>query len=260
MSTKKACPGCGRHVASRQLKPFGEQAEKRCARCRGKTSRPEASGFTASSASGPGDFSDELNRYADCMDEIKRRTEVIRRITNKRFTTGYDVTDVETACLQMRKILELIALASLVANKEEYSKQHEKFANHWRATKILEDIEAVNPEFYPVPTEQIIDPSNKKVVSVKAIESGFLSRDEFVAVYNSCSDMLHAENPYGKRKEIRSLALQVPEWISKVIRLLNYHQIQLSHPDYQVWTVMQNPNDGKVKTYLFRRESKISPP
>ena len=95
------------------------------------------------------------------MTEIKRRIEVISRLIEKRFTTGYDVTDVETGCLQMRKILELIALGSLVVNKEEISKEYDNYANHWNAKDILTYIETVNPNFYPVPSEQSIDPSTR---------------------------------------------------------------------------------------------------
>ncbi len=64
------------------------------------------------------------------MEEVKRRTLVISRLLNKELTTGYRMTDIETIYLQLRKVLELIALGSLVANVDEYSRQEKKFAQH----------------------------------------------------------------------------------------------------------------------------------
>ena len=75
----------------------------------------------------------ELGLYQDCLYEIKRRIDVIADHINKVTTEKYLIIEVETVCLQFRKILEKIALMSLVANKELYAEQHEKFAKHYHA-------------------------------------------------------------------------------------------------------------------------------
>lgn len=43
-------------------------------------------------------------------------------------------------------------MASLVANKEQNEILFRKFFKHQKAKRILNDIEKINPELYPVPT------------------------------------------------------------------------------------------------------------
>ena len=62
----------------------------------------------------------ELRLYYNCLDEIKRRINVIADHLNNITTEKYLIVEVETVCLQFRKILEKIMLMSLVANKEQY--------------------------------------------------------------------------------------------------------------------------------------------
>ncbi|MCV6622267.1 MAG: hypothetical protein OIF51_11030, partial [Cellvibrionaceae bacterium] len=143
-----------------------------------------------------------LNKYAECMEEIKKRTEVIRAFLDGRCSALYKQTTAESICLQVRKILELIALASLVANKEEYAKSRAKFAKDWHAKRILQSIEQINPNFYPTPSTQVLDNVTGKVVEVKPIKTGFLTRKDFENIYDRCGGLLHAQNPFSASKDI----------------------------------------------------------
>ena len=101
------------------------------------------------------DYQVELGLYQNCLYEIKRRIDVIAEHLNGVTTEKYLIIEVETVCLQFRKILEKIALMSLVANKELYAEQNEKFAKHYHAERIMKDLERINPDFYPVPTKRV---------------------------------------------------------------------------------------------------------
>jgi hypothetical protein len=190
------------------------------------------------------------------MEEIKRRTHAITTIINKKYSTAYPATNIEFICLQLRKILELIALASIAANKEEYAKQYKKFADHWNAKRILQDIEKINPMFYPIPGKQIIDESTGKVVEVKKIENGYLTKEEFPEVYDKCSQLIHSSNPYGTQVNLEEYDTLVTEWNDKIIKLLNHHQIQLIDSQLQLWVLMQSKDDGKVHAFTFQRVDK----
>jgi len=65
----------------------------------------------------------DIDLYCGVMEEIKRRSAVVGSFLNGKSSTIYKATSIESACLQVRKILELIALASLVANKTEFASQ-----------------------------------------------------------------------------------------------------------------------------------------
>jgi hypothetical protein len=69
-----------------------------------------------------------LGLYLQQMDEIRRRGEIVQAILTGTSMTHYRATDLEFLTLQIRIILEKIALGSLILNKEQYSRMYDKFA------------------------------------------------------------------------------------------------------------------------------------
>ena len=65
----------------------------------------------------------KVDLYCKVMTEIKKRIGTVESFLKHQKTTGYKMTDLEFLCLQIRKILELISLSSLIANQEEFDKQ-----------------------------------------------------------------------------------------------------------------------------------------
>jgi hypothetical protein len=191
--------------------------------------------------------------YANCMDEIKRRTDAVHAILRGPYSTLYPITNVEFVCLQIRKILELIALASLASHKEEFARQHQKFAEMWKAKKILDDLEKLNPGFYPVPTEQVLDSKSGKVLEVRPIAKPCLTKADSAEVCQRCSSILHAENPYGPPKQLPQIEAGIPIWMEKIKNLLNHHHVQLFSSKHQLWVVMKAKTDGRVHVHLFER-------
>ncbi len=199
----------------------------------------------------------DVGKYCQCMEEIKRRTLVVSRFLSGEITTGYKMTTIESGYLQLRKVLELIALGSLVANVVEYARQQKKFEQHWHAARILADIEVINPNFYPVPGVQIIDEATGKVKCVDSLKTPFLTRDDFVTLYERCGSILHAENPYGQSRDITAYDAEMGPWLDKTVALLNHHQIQLLDSDLQLWVIMHAKDDGRVHGFIMQ---KIPPP
>ena len=144
--------------------------------------------------------SSDRAKYAACMEEIKKRTLVVEAFLSGSRSALYLKTTVESIYLQFRKILELIAMASLSASPE-YMARYDRFRRHYNGKRILRDLENVNPEFYPRPTRQVIDPDTGKVVEVVDVESGFLTKDEYVELYDICGDLLHSENRYAEGQQ-----------------------------------------------------------
>lgn len=190
------------------------------------------------------------------MEQIKKRIYAIDTILEEKCTTAYPATNTEFLCLQIRKILEHIALASIAANKEEYAKQYNKFFKHWNAKRILKDLEKINPSFYPVPGSQIIDPDTGRPIGLNILTNGFLTKEEFPSVYNKCSEIIHSSNPYGFIISYEDFDKLIPEWTKKIKRLLSHHQIQLIDNQYQLWVLMESKDDGKVKTSIFQKIDK----
>lgn len=199
-----------------------------------------------------------MDRYCNCMEEIKRRVDAVNAILQKRCTTPYPATNIEFMCLQIRSILELIALGSLIPDEDEYKKQSRKLAkNQWRAKVILDEIEKINPKFYPVPVKEVnprINPqTGQKIVDVYPITEDYLTRAEFPGVYDQCSDAIHSHPFFKSGFDYKSLERDIPVWITKVMALLNCHEIQLLNEKQMLRVAMKVPPDGKVQTALMER-------
>ena len=192
-----------------------------------------------------------IQLYAQQMREIKRRIEVIDFFLVESGNALYKPTSIESICLQFRKILELIAFGSLIANKERYAAAYSKFASNWNAELLLKDLRRVNPKFYPMPIEE--RPSDRPGIKseILPIVDGFLMEDDFVSVYKQCGGMLHAANPYGSKIGRHFFEKEFPIWRAKIIRLLNSHEVHFVD-DTSIWVIhMQEDGDGEVHYYEF---------
>jgi hypothetical protein len=145
----------------------------------------------------------------------------------------------------MRKCLELIAFASLIANKDKYSAAYANFASHWKAKQMLECIEKLNPNFYPVPVEppKLLD---NGVKHLDLVPDGFLTRSEFVTLYEKSSEFLHSRNPFTTKAPVVRLGYNTKEWVLRVKCLLKLHVTHLV--DGSAW-IIQIPNEGQVRGY-----------
>lgn len=193
----------------------------------------------------------DIVMYCDVMEEIKRRTSVIDFFLTGMGHALYEPTTLESIGLQIRKILELIAMASLVANKKEYEKVYSNFANAWNAEYLLRDLERVNPDFYPKPVlEQTSDDLQIKSHLVDR-KNDYLSKEEFGKVYKKCGAIMHASNPLGRKIGYEYYKKNIPEWRTKIINLLNSHQTRLLNHTGFYLIHMKEDRDNKVHFYEF---------
>jgi hypothetical protein len=191
----------------------------------------------------------EEDIYRNCMEEVKERLNLIIDFFNQGRTTGSKVTDIEFGCLQFRNILELVILASIAPNKDEYAKQREKFRKDWNPRYIIKDLEKINPNFYPIPVEQIKSDTPGVNYRYNMIPNGFLPENDFLKIYEECGGVLHATNPFGAKKDLNSVRQDFQDWVNKIMALLRTHAIRLIN-DCKVWiVVMEDAEDKKVHLY-----------
>ena len=171
------------------------------------------------------------NLYLRNLQEIKWRTEALDDIYLKKKSTRFFVTNVEFCVLQIRKILELIALSALVSDVDVYREKLDNIEKMWNARLILREIEKIHPNFYPQPV--YIDPNNK--YNIIDIKEDYLTKDLFVKIYEKCGKILHQASPFLNAKDIEFEYKQVwnniSEWRRLIIRLLNTHIVKLYNSD-----------------------------
>ncbi|MDD4731795.1 MAG: hypothetical protein PHX58_07670 [Desulfovibrio sp.] len=193
-----------------------------------------------------------LRLYCNLMSEIKRRDQVIRSLLQGTTTTLYPMTNIESIYLQIRKILDLIALGSIVANKKEYSKQHAKFQNHYNAKFILNNLKKINPDFYPKPVKETRSDQSGIASQWQEYDGRALSKDDFVKLYERCGSLLHSQNPYGKNKNITFYKNNIEISLQKIVGLLNSHTVQLLSGNLYLIHMKKEGHD-QVRGYIFAK-------
>jgi hypothetical protein len=182
------------------------------------------------------------------MEEIRQRSELIAHILTDGATLGREDFDYELIALNLRKILELIAFASIMGNLDAYRRAYADAEKHWNAKRILLAVQKINPNFYPVPVE-MGEPDANGVKHFKEPTKEFLNRSEFEQLYDLCGSVLHVPNNIAGKKKVINFVRHPGLWLMRIHNLLNTHYIKLAHCE-DVWlVVMDDPADGKVHTY-----------
>ncbi len=191
-------------------------------------------------------MSSDAQIYCNCMARIRRRLDAIDDVLAGRINTNSN-NDVmaEVIFIQFRKSLEELAFASLSANKDVYSAVHAKFAAHWRANDMLNELEKVNPAFYPVP----VQPPKETAPGFKhfdLLSDGFMTREEFARLYKNSSEVLHTRNPYKEGDPTINIGYTVQEWAARIRNLIRWHFVTLVSGDV---LLARTPDTGSVHAY-----------
>jgi hypothetical protein len=82
-----------------------------------------------------------IEKYCGLMEEVKLRMGVADHFLTGRGNALYEPPTLESVCFQIRKILELIAFGSLIANRDAYSTAYSKISKTWNAGDLLRELE-----------------------------------------------------------------------------------------------------------------------
>ena len=194
--------------------------------------------------------------YLRNMQKIKWRMNAIFDIRQGRRTTTYKQTNIEFCVLQIRKVLELIAFSSLVSDTDVYREKLINIEKMWNAKHILADIERIHPDFYPKPI--VIDEDDKEIWNDR--QGPYLTRDEFVKVYDRCGKFLHEDSPYKTEKEIHNeyeqLWNDIGEWGQLIINLLSNHTIHL-YNQKDLFFISMDKGDNPPHGNIFTRVAEV---
>jgi len=187
---------------------------------------------------------EDTRTYCNCMEEVRQRVGAVKwLVAGNRLMHQDFFLSAELVFLQLRKILELIAFASLTANREKYSAACANWGDHWKARKMLEALEELNPDFYPVPLDApVVLPNGNKHFARPS--DGFMTKDEFVRLYDCSHEILHARNPFSSKDPVTQIGYTVDVWVARIQRLLAWHLMHLVDGDKWVVTI---PQDGPVR-------------
>ncbi len=163
----------------------------------------------------------------------------------------------ELCYLQLRMICELVALGCLIAHGEIDEVRSGRLQKAYAADLIVNRLERLHPQFYPRPGKQVV--KDGKVMEVKNITSGYLTKADLIKLYAKCGEVLHrgslkkvlSANPPARSSE------EITYWAQRITTLLGHHQIALINLDYELWVYMQDQKDGKAHGFIMKRVGPI---
>lgn len=161
----------------------------------------------------------------------------------------------EAATLQLRKALEAVAFAAIAPNKKEYvslrsaSDKNPDYRKDFNARKIIEQLEKVNPDFFPIPIEAPQEVTAGHWHFETRVDSS-LTKDKFSSLYDRLGKYLHSDNPWGNNKFYQNLAKEIPVAIESIRCLLIRHYIAIRTPEFVGVWVVEAPGNGEVARVL----------
>ncbi len=183
--------------------------------------------------------------YCSLLEDIRKRLRLVRNVVDGSLDLGSEVSNYEFVSVQLRKCLEMIAFGSLSANQPEYEKVHANFREHWNARRMLATVRKVNPGFYPKPVFVAKEtPGPTRQFHFDYVKEGFLTESELVELYDHCSKVIHARNPFADWSTIH-FRLSVSAWTDRIEALLRLHLIRLSGSQ-TIWLARLQDIDGRA--------------
>ncbi len=208
------------------------------------------------------EYNYECRMYARCMKEIKERLYVIKKRLALGSNEGDKRFDTEVICLQFRSIFELIYLSNLAAHQKLYTKGYDKLKKEWNKARIGDFLHKKNPDFYPTPVHINVQRlENEKIhIDLATIESGYLTKEELNAFYETCSGYIHPRNPFDQENDYK-VWLLFPDWISKICKLLGSHVVNMFESKRGLFVYVNFEDTGDKKdmhmVYLFLNKKVI---
>jgi hypothetical protein len=193
-----------------------------------------------------------LGHYCSIMDEIKFRIEWIKNVIHAKImiaeTIGRDI-----GFLELRMICELIAFGCLVAHGDIKETRPGKFMTKYQADFFVKAMASLHADFYPKPMlrvpgqEPIPTTVGQIVLPPPPRTSGFLTQSDLTALYHDCGERLHRGYlpDILNRKRIEGEFSMIGKTVDKIIRLLDYHRIQLISGE-EVWCAMAGGPGGEA--------------
>ena len=203
--------------------------------------------------------SPDLGKYCQVMEEVKRRIAVVRHFLDGPQHALYRAAAIESMCLQIRKILELIALGSLVTNQDVWERSLKELRRAWSPNEIFKELSTINPDFFPQP---VVETSMTGPVSVEIDNrsEGFLTKEKLVEIHGRLGGILHARNPMGPSVDYDYWMDVIPQWMTLIINLLNSHLVRvLGNPNLFLIHMRKKPN-GNVGGTIFEPVGPASTP
>ena len=195
-----------------------------------------------------------IEMYLKLMYEFRERTIAVGLMCNDmyRVKKSGNVFEIENICLQMRKLLELIAMSSLVMNRKAFEKAEKSFQTMWNAKLILKDIKHIHPQFFPMSISGTLSKDENGCWVMDEITHEPLAEETFCKIYDKCGAALHIQNPFSENKQLfNELWDKIPIWLDKIYLTMEKHMVFLYGTDLAYAVQFNGLSTDKNITYTL---------
>jgi len=202
-----------------------------------------------------------LQTYLRCLEEAKDRMAFAERFNAG--TSGHPRIDIESACLQFRKALELIAYAAIAPHRTKYeawrrqAEEPKDYRRDFNGKKILQSLDELNPYCYPRPLLPPVERDGAK--HFEPFRAEYLTKKRYGKAYDRCGSILHADNPWGHDKQYANLAKDFPTYIGWARDLIRLHSVLIEHEGgVAVWVIEAGDLTTRAKGHIGKAAAGIS--
>ncbi|MEH2482131.1 hypothetical protein V1282_005488 [Nitrobacteraceae bacterium AZCC 2146] len=161
-------------------------------------------------------------KYANCMEEIKRRQLAIDDILCAAKTTTFKYTNVEFVALQFRKIFELVILSTVASHHHFFDGVVRKIGKEWEIRKVVAIVEKKNPSFYPKPITRVPSVAPGVKDDLVPVEDGYLTLADLIEAHGRIGILMHAHSPYREGLLLDEIEKQFPIWRERLALLWQF--------------------------------------
>lgn len=197
-----------------------------------------------------------MRAYAGVMQEIKLRLLSVGQVTPKNLAI-HPVLASEFCHLQLRMACELIAIGCLIVHGDVASADDFR---EYAADRVMKRLHDLHPAFYPTPYRSdgvILKADGTRRQHIRIFTHGdYLMRDELIALYRKCGDVLHRGSAKKFLSEPSLPAVNFSDlqvWLDKVSALLSMHSIALLDENVRFICQLKN-SKGEVDVALLERD------
>jgi len=194
-----------------------------------------------------------LKTYIRCLEEAKHRLAFAEQFVKG--ASGHPRINIESACLQFRKALELIAYAAIAPHRWKYeawrrpAEKPQDYRKDFNGRKILHSLAKLNPYSYPRP---LVPPVERDGAwHFEPFRGEYLTKKRYEKVYDRCGDILHADNPWGQDKQYANYMKDFPTYIRWTLDLIRLHTVIIEHEDgVSAWIIEAGDLTTKAKGHI----------
>ena len=198
-----------------------------------------------------------VEKYLEQLREVKQRGNVFQAFSRGSANAIYEEATVEVATLQLRKILELLAFAFVLATGEKAIPAYVNFVKYKNVKEFFSQLQKINKDYYLQP---VIQKQNEQgeMQWIYPVADEYLTPEDFDILFEHCDRVLEPRRVGALPMSLEQCKTANLRWHDKIVRLLNAHLVHPENNDV-AYLFQMGASDADPTCNQFKLVSENSP-